>query len=183
MKRVIITGVALLPWALWIGGLLVLGAIVAPSIFGHVRAPDAASAMTIVFRRFDRVALVCAAALLGCEVAFAMTTRPIGRSDLARAAVVVGMSGLCIWQATVLSPRIESLHRAGVVRGEGELGVAFERAHKLAEGSAKTQVVLGLGYLVLLVAGLRGRRSAANKVPSSGPPSGRAPASPAQGGS
>lgn len=158
MKRVVITGIALVPWALWIGGLLVLGAIVAPTVFGHVRAPDAADAMTLVFRRFDRVALVSAAVLLGCEVAFALTSRPIGRRDLVRAALVVGMSGLCIWQATVLSPRIESLHRAGVVRGEGELGVAFESAHKLAERSAKSQALLGFGYLVLLVAGLAGHR-------------------------
>ena len=43
--------------AVWLGGLLVLGAIAAPLVFANVSFPQSADAMTLVFRRFDTVAM------------------------------------------------------------------------------------------------------------------------------
>ena len=45
--------VALLAIAVWLGGLLALGAVVAPVVFSMVSMPASADAMTTVFRRFD----------------------------------------------------------------------------------------------------------------------------------
>ena len=63
-----LTALALAAVAVWVGGMLALGAIVAPVVFGMVAAPMSADAMTVVFRRFDRVALVCVVLLLLSEV-------------------------------------------------------------------------------------------------------------------
>jgi len=61
-----VTGVvAMLAIALWLGGLIVLGTLVAPVIFSQVSMPWSADAMTVIFQRFDGVAMSCAAALLG----------------------------------------------------------------------------------------------------------------------
>ena len=45
----------------WLGGLVALGAIAAPVVFAIVPMPASADAMTVVFRRFDLVAMACAA--------------------------------------------------------------------------------------------------------------------------
>ena len=51
----IATAISTLAAAVWLGGILVLGAIVAPIVFHEVPAPTSADAMTHVFLRFDRL--------------------------------------------------------------------------------------------------------------------------------
>ena len=48
---------AILAVAVWLGGLAALGAVAAPVVFSRVPWPSSADAMTIVFRRFDAVAM------------------------------------------------------------------------------------------------------------------------------
>ena len=59
--------VALLAVAVWLGGLVALGAVAAPVVFSTVPWPSSADAMSIVFRRFDAVAMACAAIVLATE--------------------------------------------------------------------------------------------------------------------
>jgi len=59
--------VALLAVAVWLGGLAALGAVAAPVVFSTVPWPSSADAMSIVFRRFDAVAMACAAIVLSTE--------------------------------------------------------------------------------------------------------------------
>jgi uncharacterized membrane protein len=145
-----IVSVYVLALALWVGGLVVLGAIVAPTVFRIVPAPTSADAMTVVFRRFDVIALAAAAAALVCEVLFARRVRS-SRIDRVRGAAIVMAAILAIVEAVWLSPAIEALHRAGAIRGLDAPGLALERLHRLAETAAKGELVLLLGVLVLLV--------------------------------
>jgi uncharacterized membrane protein len=149
MKARIFSLVALLACIPWLGGLLVLGAIVAPTVFGIVHAPDSADAMTVVFRRFDRVAIAASAIVLVCEVGLATTTRTL--RDAVRAFLAIAMSALAIYEGTMLSPQIEALHRAGATRGSGDLGLELERAHRAAEMVGKSELLFGVVYVVLLV--------------------------------
>jgi len=71
--------------AIWLGGLLALGAIVAPTVFHNVSYPENANAMTLVFRRFDLVAMACAAAALAGEALRVALRVPSGRLDRVRA--------------------------------------------------------------------------------------------------
>jgi uncharacterized membrane protein len=136
--------------ALWLGGLVVLGAVVAPTVFRIVPAPTSADAMTVVFRRFDVIAMGAAAVALVSEVLLARGRRTT-RSDLARVAAIVIAAVLAIVEALWLSPAIAALHRAGAIRGLDAPGLELERLHHLAETAAKGELLLLLAVVVLLV--------------------------------
>ena len=138
--------------ALWVGGLLTLGAIVAPLVFGMVPAPTSADTMTAVFQRFDRVAMTAATLALLCEVAGTKLRPRVERADLLRAGLLVVMAGLVILQGAVFSPEIADLHRRGAVRGSGPLGQRLDLAGARASASGKLQFALGGAFFGLLVA-------------------------------
>jgi hypothetical protein len=137
--------------ALWAGGLVTLGAIVAPTVFGIVPAPSSADAMTVVFRRFDMIAMTCAVLTLISEALLAWRGGKSTRVDSVRALAVVVASGLAILEGTYLSPAIQALHRDGAIRGLNEGGVALERLHKFAETTAKAELILLVVVLLLIV--------------------------------
>jgi len=151
---------AVLALALWGGGLLALGAIVAPTVFGIVPAPASADAMTVVFQRFDRLAVGCAVVALAAEVALAYARKPLSRGDLARAAAVVAATALVLVEAAVLSPHIAALHAAGAIRGDGALGRELELFHHRAELDAKGQLLLTVSAIILHLFTLRVERDA-----------------------
>ena len=149
-----ITIVYVVALALWAGGLVVLGAIVAPTVFGIVPAPTSADAMTVVFRKFDVIAISSAVVALLAEAGLAWLRRrgdKTTRLDLARAGAMVVAAGLAIVEGTYLAPAIQALHRAGAIRGHGEGGLALERIHRQAESAAKAELLLLFVVLVLLL--------------------------------
>lgn len=151
---------ALVPW---MGGLAVLGAIVAPTVFHIVPAPASADAMTVVFRRFDAIAISCAVVCLVAEALLALRGGKPLRLDLARGAAVVGAAGCAIAVGAWLSPAIQQLHRDGAVRGFGAAGEELERLHRIAESVSKVELTLLLVVLVLAV--LRARRNVVASPP------------------
>src|ERR1700733_12674178 len=115
LRRLLPT-IALLAVAVWLGGAIALGAVAAPVVFSVVPWPSSADAMTIVFRRFDAVAMTCAAVVLATEAA-----RAAGgsrqRRDHARAFVSLLAAAAAVFEGAHVSPRIAALHAAGAVRG------------------------------------------------------------------
>lgn len=145
MKNVVrrVTGiVALLALAVWLGGMLALGAVAAPVVFGTVPMPAAADAMTTVFRRFDAVAMTCATLVLAAEAARVLARVPYARTDHARAALSVLAAGLAVFEGVRVSPRIAELHFSGAIRGLGAAGLELDKLHDLAETIGKTEVLL-----------------------------------------
>ena len=164
MQRVdvrITSSLAILAASLWLGGMLALGAIAAPVVFHVVPAPTSADAMTVVFRRFDMVAMSCAVVVLVAEALRGLgpPRDPMTRLDGVRLAASALASGLAVVQGTLLSPAIEALHRAGAVRGFGTLGLQLEVKHHWAELDGKAQAVLLAGVIVMHVVTV-GRRPA-----------------------
>jgi len=150
--------VQLLAIALWAGGLVALGAVVAPIVFRNVPAPTSADAMTLVFARFDKVTIACGAVALVMEAAFAVWGGKATRLDVARGVALAVAVGLAVTVAAWLTPGIAGLHHAGAVRNFGPDGTELERLHKLAEALAKGELVLLLAVVVLTVAKVaRGR--------------------------
>jgi Domain of unknown function (DUF4149) len=146
--------VSMLAVAVWLGGLLALGAIAAPVVFSVVSFPSSADAMTIVFRRFDLVAMACAAVVMGAEATGAAAGAPFGVSDHLRAGIGSFAGAVAVLEATSVSPRIAALHRAGAIRGAGSAGLELARLHDLAEWCGKTEVVLLVAVIVLQVVAL-----------------------------
>jgi hypothetical protein len=146
--------VALLAIALWLGGLLALGAIAAPVVFSVVAMPSSADAMTIVFRRFDLVAMGCALVVLAAEGTAFFAGPPSTRVDGWRVAACLVASALGAYEAVAVSPRIAALHRAGFVRGLGPEGIELSRLHDMAEWCGKVELVLLVAAIVLHVLSL-----------------------------
>jgi hypothetical protein len=143
--------VAMLALAVWLGGLVALGALVAPVIFSRVSMPYSADAMTVVFQRFDTVAMASAAALLLTEAVRAVARVPFAPLDHLRAGASVLAAAAAVYEGASVSARIAMLHAEGAIRGVGSAGMELAKLHSVAELLGKTEVVLLVGVVVLHV--------------------------------
>jgi Domain of unknown function (DUF4149) len=148
----ITSGVALAALSLWVGGLVTLGAVVAPIVFSAVPHGVAADAMTAVFGRFDQIAMSCAAIVLATEAVRGSQAGPVTRADWARRAVTVVLVGLAATDGAWLTPEITRLHAEGAVRGVAEAGMKLVSLHGTAEALGKLQAVLALALIGLHMA-------------------------------
>lgn len=146
--------VALLAVGVWLGGLVVLGAIAAPLIFSRVSFPSNADAMTAVFRRFDLLAMSCAAILLASEAVRAVVRPSFAPLDYARAGTSILAASLAVFEGTHVSARIAELHAAGAVRGLGGDGMELSQLHDWAEWCGMAQIGLLAAVVVLQVLAL-----------------------------
>ncbi|MEO8874083.1 MAG: DUF4149 domain-containing protein [Polyangiaceae bacterium] len=137
--------------ALWLGGMIILGAVVAPVVFSVVPAPISADAMTVVFRRFDALAVTSAAVVLVCEMWRVKISGKPSRRELSRGIVIVIAGLLALFEGVVVSPRVEALHRAGAVRGLGDLGKQLDSWHSIAEAVSKCEAFFIVAFVVLYV--------------------------------
>jgi hypothetical protein len=153
------TTVALVALTVWIGGLLALGAVVAPILFASVPYALAADTMTAVFARFDKIAMAAAAVVLATEAFRARVSGRVTVGDIVRILVSLVLVGLALTEGIWVTPTIANLHAAGAVRGVGEAGASLASAHALAEQLGKAQVLLA-ALLIALHVGTLGRRDA-----------------------
>ena len=159
-RRTLVT-VALVALGLWMGGMVALGAIAAPVVFGMVPAPTNADAMTVVFRRFDKLAVACVVAALAVEIGLALLRdreegRKLVRLDLVRGGLVTLAAGAAAYVAMFVSPRIEALHQAGAVRHLGASGEELDAIHRVAERAGKLELALAIAIIALHVVRLSG---------------------------
>jgi uncharacterized protein DUF4149 len=166
MVRRALSILALLAVAVWFGGLIALGAIAAPVVFATVPYPSSADAMTIVFRRFDAVAMACAAVVLATEAlrgVGGLVGDRFARADHARAFVSLLAAAAAVYEGVKVSPRIAALHASGAIRGVDSAGLELARLHNLAEECGKAQILLLAGVIALhgislSIASFQGRR-------------------------
>lgn len=155
MVRTFASIVALLAWGTWLGGLVALGAISAPLVFRNVPAPYSADAMTLVFRRFDVVAMICAALVVGRELLSLLDgisqRLERRRVEMLRMASAVAAAVLAVVEGLWLSPSIEALHRAGAVRHVGELGERLETMHGWAESVSKAELLFLVAFVICYI--------------------------------
>jgi hypothetical protein len=157
--RRVLSILALLAAAIWLGGLFALGAVAAPIVFAIVPYPSSADAMTLVFRRFDVIAMVCGAVVLAAEAARAVVARPLARVDQGRVLVSLLAAAAAVYEGADVSPRIAALHAAGAIRGVDSAGLELARLHDLAEACGKAQILLLATLIVLHGISLSSHRS------------------------
>lgn len=165
VTRRVASAAALLSIAVWAGGLVALGAIAAPVVFSVVAYPSSADAMTLVFQRFDAVAMVCSAVVLASEASRAAARLPFAPPDFARAVASLLAAGAAAVEATAISPRIAALHAAGIQRGSGPGGVELARLHGLAELCGKAELFLLASVVLLHVATVGASRARVREKP------------------
>jgi hypothetical protein len=134
--------VALLAAAIWLGGIVALGAVAAPVVFSRVSWPQNADAMSVVFRRFDTVAMTCAALVVATEVAQALAGARLARLEYARGLASLLAAGAAAMEGLSVSPRIAALHAGGAIRGVNAGGLELAHLHGVAEALGKTEAIL-----------------------------------------
>ncbi|MDP9148686.1 MAG: DUF4149 domain-containing protein [Myxococcota bacterium] len=152
--------VALLCISLWLGGLVALGAIAAPIVFNVVSHPASADAMTLVFQRFDLVAMACAGMVLATEAALASARGAFDRLDRWRSGLSALAGALAVYEGTRVSPAIAALHAGGAIRGVGSAGADLSRLHDVAEACGKAEIAILVALVVMHVFALSGRYGA-----------------------
>jgi len=124
---------------LWVGGLWVVGFVVAPTLFAKL--PDTATAGSVagsLFTSMSRIGLCCAAGLL--IVGWLQRTCHARRWQLL---VITIMVCLVVLGEYVLAPMIAELRATGQVASP-----RFGQMHGLASGVYLINCVLGLALLV-----------------------------------
>ena len=151
-----LTGVEVLAWAVWLGGMIVI-AIAAPVIFQTIGSRDLAGRVFgAILSRFFPIAYACGSLILIAGVVRFAALRRFNRTEIGRYAVVIVMLAIALYigvvvlgemagiQASLPGP-IESLPLDSGPRAR------FDQLHKLSERLMGIDVILGLILLPLLL--------------------------------
>ena len=151
--------VYILALVVWLGGMVVLGAIVAPTIFQVLQATEPSSGRALagavfgaMLGRFHYIAYAAGAILLVTLAAMALLG-PRPRGLAARSAIVAAMLAVALYSGVVVLGRVAAIQRevgglpsrlpAGDVRR-----VRFDELHQL---STQVMMVIVVGALALLL--------------------------------
>ncbi len=150
--------VSLILIALWIGGLIALGAIAAPTVFSVLQDYDPLGGRTLagevfgaVFRRFQPVSWTIGGLLLvSLVIRAALGPRP--RRLAVRLWLVITMLAISVGTAWLIVPRIDRIRREvpGVIANladDDPRKLTFNRLHGLSNGLMLLTVVVGCGLM------------------------------------
>jgi putative copper export protein len=97
----------LLALSVWTGGIVIIGAIVAPTLFRRVKSrKTAGELMGEILRKFDRVSLFCAAALIVTGIIKYLSWENLTPWNLTRYVAILIMTAGGLYSALVISPRL-----------------------------------------------------------------------------
>jgi hypothetical protein len=137
--------------ALMIGGMLALGAFVAPAVFGHFPREEAGKVMTLIFRRYDYILLPSVGLIALGEIlrtwVHGYSTHIVAR---VRYVVFIILVVLSLFSILVVNPKIEAYQHAGALRGVGAEGIAFDSLHRKSEALYKSELLLAIILLILV---------------------------------
>ena len=118
---------------LWLGGMVAIGAVVAPVAFRESSDRNLAGRVVgLSLRRFDRIVVVCIVSLLVTSVLMARWYGRFSPWYAIQYACIVMMSTSALISMAVISPRMQRL-RGEMQRGPSEEDRAsFDRLHQVA---------------------------------------------------
>lgn len=150
--------IALVALACWVGGLVALGLLAAPSLFATLQAHDpaggrelAGAAFGAIFLKFQYYAL-SAGALLLVSIGFRAALGPRPHHFKARMWVATMMLAATAATIFVVTPRIDAIRQAtaGAVASlpaDNPQRIAFGRWHGASSGLMLVTILAGLGLL------------------------------------
>ncbi|HXI12778.1 MAG TPA: DUF4149 domain-containing protein [Thermoanaerobaculia bacterium] len=138
--------------AVWIGGTLILGALVAPALFRKMERPEAGALFGAILRKFSRVRLVClAAVIVGAACKHLIWETHIGGSAsppwiaIRWAAIAVMAAGVS-YEVLFLERAIEEARNGEQRAGSND---RFKTLHRRAEGLVKLELLAAAVALLL----------------------------------
>jgi len=147
---------AIVGLGLWIGGLVALGAIGAPTLFSVLESTQGAAgrelagaAFGAIFQRFQYISIGLGA-LVGVSLGFRAAIGPRPTHFKLRLWAVIGLLVIAGATAFVLAPRIDAIRRSVPVSiaslpTDDARRATFGRLHGLANALMLVTVVVGLG--------------------------------------
>lgn len=141
--------VATLAIALWLGGLLALGAFAAPTVFGLLPREEAGKVMGPIFVKFDRFVLVAIGVFALSELIRVACDGGKGALKQARLGISVILIALALISSLWLTPGINELFLAGARRGIGEAGATLDMLHNWSETVGKVATLAAAIWIAL----------------------------------
>lgn len=141
--------------SVWLGGIVVVGAVAAPGVFRTAKAQGhtdmsfplyrfAGEALGEVFRRFNYVVLAAAMVMLLAGLAYGALAGFCPRRIGVRAVLTLLAGGIALWVTLVLYPELIRLRDSGQM-------TTFDQIHRTYSSAFQAQLILLFG-----VAGLTG---------------------------
>jgi uncharacterized membrane protein len=133
---------------LWIGGIIIIGAVVAPVAFSSLEKSAAGNIVGASLRRFNQICYFCSAVLILTEIIQLLVLKNSDLRDIklwlfiARGVMVISMILLLLFLDKSLFNKMDQL------QAQGQMD-AFNKAHKQYE--SLTNVQLSLGAIALLL--------------------------------
>jgi len=142
----------LLGMGVWIGGMVILGALVAPTVFNTVKPIEmAGEAMSLVFRKFNGgLVYVCIVLVVfGFLGKFFMSQRR-RRSLWIEGGLLTVMVLAGLYIGAILGPRMEELRRIRMTDPSNSTAIIeFNRDHRVSVSLFSVNLLLGLAVLLI----------------------------------
>jgi hypothetical protein len=150
--------IALAALVVWLGGMIVLGLLVAPSTFRVLQAADPATGRVLagalfgdILRQFYQLAYVCAAVILICLFVMKFMGPP-PRAFILRAAIVAAMLALAMYAGVPVSREIAQIQSQvskpmNALPDTDPRRVRFNQLH--ATSTTLMTINIGLGLVLL----------------------------------
>jgi hypothetical protein len=138
--------------ALWIGGTIVLGALVAPALFRALPRPQAGGIFGPTLRRFARLrlgALIATVAAAGMKHAIWERTSSLWIS--LRWAALGVLAAAVLYEIAYLEPKLEArrVHLTPEMGEDHPERRAFNALHRRAEGLMKASLVAAMAAMLI----------------------------------
>lgn len=145
------TVLQMLGLAVIVGGVLALGAFVAPELFRDIDRVQAGRVMSMVFNRFDKALLGGLVLILIGEMMRFLSGALAHKSIIAigRYVTLAVLAVIMFYTVFVSTPDLLAMTRAGIRPGATPEGLEFTRKHKQSENLYKLQVLAGVLLIIL----------------------------------
>ena len=116
--------------AIWVGGGLIIGAIVAPTVFGSTATREQAGTITArVLQRFDTLVVICIPVLLITSLLMILWYGRLSAWYAIEYVCIGLMSGSALFSMILITPRIRTARAVDVAPASSD---DFERFHRMA---------------------------------------------------
>jgi uncharacterized membrane protein len=135
----------------WIGGMLVLGGLVAPTVFGKLGPDSGGDVMSVVFRQFNGGFVYACIVLsaVGFIGKFFLNRLP-GKARWFEGAMLAVMILVGLYVGVILGPGMQKLRQTKLEDPSNGTAIAeFDRDHHLSVQLFSVNMVLGAAALVL----------------------------------
>ncbi|HUO84491.1 MAG TPA: DUF4149 domain-containing protein [Thermoanaerobaculia bacterium] len=143
--------------AVWIGGIVVLGALVAPRLFSTLERPQAGEIFGSVLRRFARLRLVAIMTVIAAAGVKSLVWELSPASGggtiwiLIRWGLIAWLTLTVVYEIVMLEPAMRASHAGSRAGGTGEAAARerFSRLHVRSERLMKVSLLAALAALFL----------------------------------